>query len=86
MQTEPPKADPPKRKRRWFQFSLRSLMIGVTLLAVVCGYFGCRAKIIRHWTALLNVFFPLTPFGNPNPPAPNQMGGQGKEPQQPIDL
>ena len=28
----------PKRKRRWFQFSLRSLMIGVTLMAVVCGY------------------------------------------------
>jgi hypothetical protein len=27
MQTEPPKADPPKRKRRWFQFSLRTLMI-----------------------------------------------------------
>jgi hypothetical protein len=40
MQTEPPNADPPKRKRRWFQFSLRSLMIGVTLLAVVCGYVG----------------------------------------------
>jgi hypothetical protein len=29
MQTEPPKAEPPKRKRRWFQFSLRTLMIGV---------------------------------------------------------
>jgi hypothetical protein len=24
MQTEPPKADPPKRKRCWFQFSLES--------------------------------------------------------------
>jgi hypothetical protein len=23
MQTEPSKAEPPKRKRRWFQFSLR---------------------------------------------------------------
>ena len=34
MQTEPSKADPPKRKRRWFQFSLRTLMIGVTLLAI----------------------------------------------------
>ena len=32
MQAEPPKADPPKRKRRWFQFSLRTLMIVVTLL------------------------------------------------------
>jgi Leucine-rich repeat (LRR) protein len=31
MQTEPPKAEPPKRKRRWFQFSLRTLMM-LTLL------------------------------------------------------
>ena len=28
---------PPKRRRRWFQFSLRTLMIVVTLLAVACG-------------------------------------------------
>jgi hypothetical protein len=25
--TEPSKVEPPKRKRRWFQFSLRSLLI-----------------------------------------------------------
>ena len=25
MHTEPAKADPPKRERRWFQFSLRTL-------------------------------------------------------------
>jgi hypothetical protein len=25
-----PKAEPPKRKRRWFQFRLRTLMIGAT--------------------------------------------------------
>jgi uncharacterized membrane protein YcjF (UPF0283 family) len=37
MQTEPPKADAPKRKHRWFQFSLRTLMIVVTQLAVLCG-------------------------------------------------
>ena len=24
IQSEPPKAEPPKRKRRWFQFSLES--------------------------------------------------------------
>ena len=35
METKPPEADPPKRKRRWFQFSLRTLMIVVTVLAVV---------------------------------------------------
>jgi hypothetical protein len=34
MQTEPPKADPPKRKRRWFQFSLRSLMIFTAICAI----------------------------------------------------
>jgi hypothetical protein len=38
----------PKRKRRWFQFSLRTLMIGVTLLALIpCGYVGWQAKIVR---------------------------------------
>jgi hypothetical protein len=39
MQSEPPTADPPKRKRRWFQFSLRTLMIGATLVALPLG---CR--------------------------------------------
>jgi hypothetical protein len=34
MQTEPSKADPPKRKRRWFQFSLRTLMLLVAIVAV----------------------------------------------------
>jgi hypothetical protein len=27
-----PKVDPPKRKRRWFQFSLRTLMVLTLLL------------------------------------------------------
>src|ERR1700686_4232221 len=44
MEADPPKADPPKRKRRWFQFSLRSLMIVVTLLAVLCGYVAWLGK------------------------------------------
>jgi hypothetical protein len=30
------------------QFSLRSLMIVVTLLAVPCAYFGWQAKIVRE--------------------------------------
>ena len=47
MQSEPPQADPPNRKRRWFQFSLRTLMIGVTLLAVLCGWFGMKVERAR---------------------------------------
>jgi hypothetical protein len=43
MQTEPP-----KRKRRWFQFSLRTLMIGVTLLAAVCWVDIDRSRLIRE--------------------------------------
>ena len=54
METEPLKADPPKRKRRWFQFRLRTLMIGVTLLAIPCGYVGWQAKIVRERRAELN--------------------------------
>ena len=38
MQTEPSKAEPPKRKRRWFQFSLRTLLIAVTMLSIPCAY------------------------------------------------
>ena len=37
MQTEPPKAEPPKRKRRWFQFSLRTLLIVVSIVSIQCA-------------------------------------------------
>jgi hypothetical protein len=37
MQTEALKAEPPKRKRRWFQFSLRTLFLAMTILAVQCA-------------------------------------------------
>ena len=36
MQTEPPEADPPKPKRRCFQFSLRTLLIVIRLLTISC--------------------------------------------------
>jgi hypothetical protein len=52
MQTEPPKVAPPKRKRRWFQFSLRTLLVGVTLLAIPCAYVGWQIKIVRERKAL----------------------------------
>jgi hypothetical protein len=44
--TEPIKPNLPKRNRRWFQFSLRTLMIGVTLVAVACGYVAWQARIV----------------------------------------
>ena len=37
MEAEPPNSDPPKRKRRWFQFSLRTLLAVVTIVAVDCA-------------------------------------------------
>ena len=36
-----------------FQFRLRTLLIGVTLLAVLLGYVGWQAKIVRERKAIL---------------------------------
>ncbi len=47
IEAEPLKAEPPKRKRRRFQFRLRTLLIGVTLLAIPCAYIGRQASIVR---------------------------------------
>ena len=46
MQAELLNTEPPKRKRRWFQFRLRTLLIGVTLLAAACP-FGVR--LLERW-------------------------------------
>ena len=48
MEIEPPQADPPKRKRRRFQFRLRTLLIGVTLFCVVGGYVGHQVQIVHE--------------------------------------
>jgi hypothetical protein len=42
METEPSKVIPPKRKRCWFQFSLRSLMI-LTLMGAVASAWVARS-------------------------------------------
>ena len=42
-----------KRKRRRFQFRLRTLMIGVSVLAGLRGYVGRQAEIVRERSALL---------------------------------
>jgi hypothetical protein len=41
------------RKRRWFQFSLRTLLIGVTLLAVACAYVAHEKAIADRRRDLL---------------------------------
>jgi hypothetical protein len=42
--------DPPTCRR--FQFRLRTLMVGVILLAVVCGYVGRQAEIVSERRSL----------------------------------
>jgi hypothetical protein len=44
MQTESQRAEPRKRKRRWFQFSLRTLLIGVAIVAIPCAWLGKRIE------------------------------------------
>jgi hypothetical protein len=48
MGNQPSAAEPLKRKRPRFQFSMRTLLIGVTLLAVPLGYVGWQVKIVRE--------------------------------------
>ena len=44
---------------RWFQFSLRTLMVAVTLLAVPLGYVGWQAKIVRERKTALERLYSL---------------------------
>jgi hypothetical protein len=80
MQTEPPKAAPPKRKRRWFQFSLRTLMIGVTVLAILFAYIGSQLKFMRerHEAAASHqeVFSWVIPAIRPEAPWPLRWFGE----------
>jgi hypothetical protein len=54
MHTEPPKAEPPKRKRRWSQFSLRTLLVALTGFCVVGGWFGARIERAREQRAAID--------------------------------
>jgi hypothetical protein len=44
MQVDPPKADPPRRNRRWLQFSLRSLLILTLICAVGSAWVARRIE------------------------------------------
>jgi hypothetical protein len=74
-------ADQPSPRRR-FQFRLRTLMIGVMLLAIPLGYVGWQARIVRErheatakyhrWSALPIHNYQGNPFETwePRPNAP----------------
>jgi hypothetical protein len=76
MPTEPPKAEPPKRERRWFRFSLRSLLIFVAIAAVqsaVClpmlsewQKYNNSAERMRRWSELLRRSFRQRPDLRPD--------------------
>lgn len=46
-EADAPKADPPKCNRRWFQFSLRSLIVGVSVWTIVCALVPPVVREIR---------------------------------------
>jgi hypothetical protein len=48
METEPSKSDPPKRKRRWFQFSLRTLLIFTVVCAIGAAWVATRMEQKRR--------------------------------------
>jgi hypothetical protein len=64
MQSEPPKADPPKRKRRWFQYSLRTLLIFTLICAIASAWLGRRIEQKRNERqaveAIIKVFGTVT--------------------------
>jgi hypothetical protein len=48
MEAEPTKADLPKRKRRWFQFSLRTLLVFTVAVAIGCAWLGRKVEQKRR--------------------------------------
>jgi hypothetical protein len=51
MPANPNTADPVKPRRRWFQFRLRTLLIGMVLLSITCGYVGQQGAIVAQRAA-----------------------------------
>ena len=47
------KSSPPGLKSRWFQFSLRSLLIVVTIVCVVGGWIGNKIRVVRERREML---------------------------------
>lgn len=45
--------DTPKTRRRWFRFSLRTMMVLVSLVCIFCGYLGWAMNWKRQREAFL---------------------------------
>jgi hypothetical protein len=53
MEAEPPKSDPPKRKRRWFQFRLRTLFVLTLITGVAMTWLVAKKeRAARQKTAV----------------------------------
>jgi hypothetical protein len=63
VQTEPPKVDPPRRKRRWFQFSLRTLLFWIVpyaaiytaVVSLICSGDGVQRPVGTHGNFLYDL-------------------------------
>ena len=60
-------ADPPKR--RWYQYSLRTVFIVITLLAIPCWYVGEQYRIVAHREEVRNTFWGIP--ADSDAPQPN---------------
>jgi hypothetical protein len=52
MPTNPNTAEPVKARRRWFQFRLRTLLAGMVLLSIACGYVAHEWRIVAARKAI----------------------------------
>jgi hypothetical protein len=52
MDQKPNNAEPQKPRRRWFQFRLRTLLIGMGLLGIACCYVAHEWRIVEARKAI----------------------------------
>jgi hypothetical protein len=79
---QPDAPKPKKRKRRWFQFSLRSLLIATLMCAVACGWLGKKIEQKRNERA---AFQAIARLGG-GMQYDYQLGGSGGTPHGPAWL
>lgn len=52
-------AEPARPRRRWFQFRLRTLLVGVVLIGSAFGYIGGEARIVAERERLRGVYIEM---------------------------